>query len=765
MKIISSTQSASCVQSAPRTTLVTRTLLALSLPALLLATGSAYATARLQNVDAAVQASGKSTLRLHFDSKIAMPKSFVMKQPASIVLDFPNAATAMQKRSKQVNSKSVKNVRVASGSKKLRVMISLKKAIKYTTSIQGNNIVLTFEDNKNTASPRPKVVKQKPTHRAQKYNRVKQLNSTPIVVKQKSVKHQKVASNYVARPQSQASKYKPTKNHKTYKPAAQRARKAIGNIDFRRTENGAGRTVINLPSAATVVNAKKIGNVVVLDIKNTDVKQAKKRIDVLDFATPASFVDIARRGKDVQVRILGNIGFTFTTKRNGKQFIVSMKKVKRRIVINPINKKKHYKGKKLSLNFQDIEVRSVLQLLADFTNKNIVVSDSVKGNITLRLKDVPWDQALDIVLESKGLAMRNNGNVIWVAPASELVAKEQHELKSIKRKQDLEPLITEYITVNYAKAEDLLKLIETAGKGKVDASLLSKRGSISVDVRTNTLLIQDMSSRVNDIRSLVKTLDVPVRQVSIESRIVYATDEFGKELGARFGATKIGGKGGFSGGIGATNSMVNDLTGGSGNVGLPSLTDRLSVNMPVVGAAGSLAFSLLSKDYLLDLELSALQAENKGEVVSSPRVVTADKRKAVIEKGVEVPYEVESLSGGTTIAFKKAVLGLEVTPQITPDEHIVMDLLVRQDEINKYYQSSRGNSIPIIDTRNVTTQVLVDNGQTVVLGGVHEETKSNDIRKVPMLGDLPILGNMFKKTSTKTIKRELLIFVTPKILR
>jgi len=720
--------------------IISRTMLGLSLPALLLATGSAYATARLQNVDSAMQASGKSTLRLHFDSKVGMPKSFIMKQPASIVLDFSDAATAMRVRSKKLNSRSVKKVKIASGAKKLRVMVSLKKLTKYTTSIQGNNIVLTFEDRIN------------PAHRPKLAN------------KHKSVKHQAVASNYVQRPQT--SRYRPTNQRSTYRPAANRYGGLLGTVDFRRTQNGAGRTIINLPSASTSVETRKIGNVVVLDIKNTKVKQPKKRIDVLDFATPASFVDIARKGKDVQVRILGNVGFTFTTERHGKQFIVNMKKVKRRVVVNPINKKKHYKGKKLSLNFQDIEVRSVLQLLADFTDKNIVVSDSVEGNITLRLKDVPWDQALDIVLESKGLAMRSNGNVIWVAPAAELVAKEQHELQSIKRKQELEPLITEYITVNYAKAEDLLKLIQSAGKGKKDASLMSKRGSISVDARTNTLLVQDMSSRVNDIRALVKTLDVPVRQVSIEARIVYATDEFGKELGARFGATKIGGKGAFSGGIGATDSMVNDLIGGnSGAIGVPSLNDRLSVNMPVVGAAGSLAFSLLSKDYLLDLELSALQAENKGEVISSPRVVTADKRKAVIEKGVEVPYEVESLSGGTTIAFKKAVLGLEVTPQITPDEHVVMDLLVRQDEINKYYQSSRGNSIPIIDTRNVTTQVLVDNGQTVVLGGVHEETKSNDVRKVPMLGDLPVIGNLFKKTAKKTVKRELLIFVTPKILR
>ena len=714
---------------------ISRTLLALSLPALLLATSSAYATARLQNVDSAIQASGKSILRLHFDSKVNMPKSFIMKQPANIVLDFSDAVTSMGKRSKQLNSRSVKGIKIASGAKKLRVMVSLKKFTRYTTRVQGNDVILTFEDN-NASASRPRIANHRARHT--------------------SVKRQAVASNYVQRPGYQPARYR---------PAANRYGGQLGQIDFRRTQNGAGRAIINLPSAATKVEARKVGNVVVLDIKNATVRQPKKRIDVLDFATPVSFLDIARRGKDVQIRILANAGFTFTTERNGKQFIVTMKKLKRKVVVNPINKKKHYKGKKLSLNFQDIEVRSVLQLLADFTNKNIVVSDTVEGNITLRLKDVPWDQALDIVLESKGLAMRNNGNVIWVAPASELAAKEQHELQAMKRKQELEPLITEYITVNYAKAGDLLKLIQAAGKGKKAASLMSKRGSISVDARTNTLLVQDMASRVNDIRALVKTLDVPVRQVSIESRIVYATDEFGKELGARFGATKIAGKGGFSGGIGATDSMVNDLIGGSKTVGVPSVNDRLSINMPVAAAAGSLAFSLLSKDYLLDLELSALQAENKGEVISSPRVVTADKRKAVIEKGVEVPYEIESLSGGTTIAFKKAVLGLEVTPQITPDEHIVMDLLVRQDEINKYYQSARGNSIPIIDTRNVTTQVLVDNGQTVVLGGVHEETKSNDVRKVPMLGDLPVIGNIFKKTAKKNVKRELLIFVTPKILK
>ncbi len=750
--------------------IITRTLLGLSLPALLLATGSSYAAARLQNVDTSLQTSGKSTLILHFDSKIGMPKSFTMRQPAGIVLDFPDAVTAMGKRSKQLNSRSVKNIKVASGAKKLRVMVSLNKLTKYTTRIEGNNVILTFEDSQAKA-PKPQLVKQNNRRvtipkKPVAVKEVRDPNRSPgPVVKQKSVKHQSVASNYVSRPNNQAVRYKPASQKVTYKPQPNRARNLVGPVDFHRTQNGSGRAIIKLPSPATVVDSRKVGNVVLITVKNANARQPRKRIDVVDFATPASFIDIVRSGRDVQIKILAGSAFNYHALRNGSEYIVELNKVKPKVSVSPLaNKKKVYRGKKLSLNFQDIEVRSVLQLLADFTDKNIVVSDSVKGNITLRMKDVPWDQALDIVLESKGLAMRNNGNVIWVAPAKELAAKEQSELQSLKRKQALEPLITEYITVNFAKAEDLGKLVQSS-EGKEDGALLSKRGSISVDNRTNTILVQDLAANVNEIRSMVKTLDVPVRQVSIESRIVFATDEFGKELGARFGVTKFSSDGALSGGIGATNSMVNDLVGGTGTVAVPTVDDRLNVNMPVVGAAGQLALSLLSKDYLIDLELSALQAENKGEVISTPRVVTADKQKATIEKGVEVPYETESRSGGTTIAFKKAVLGLEVTPQITPNEHVIMDLVVRQDEINSFFQTSDGSSIPIIDTRNVTTQVLVDNGQTVVLGGVHEETNTHDVRKVPLLGDLPVIGNIFKKTAQNNKKRELLIFVTPKIMK
>lgn len=738
--------------------IITRTLLGLSLPALLLATGSSYATARLQNVDSSIQSSGKSTLRLHFDSKVGMPKSFVMKHPAGIVLDFPGVKTAMGRRSKQVNSRSVKNIKVASGATKLRVMVSLKKLTKYTTSIQGNDVVLTFED-KQAGHVKPKLVRQSLPKKQVVVSEVSDPNLAPgAVVRTKSIKHQAVASNYIARPRTQKTKYQ---------PRPQRGGNLLGPIDFHRTQNGGGRAIIKLPHQATAVESRKVGNVVVVTLKNVNVRQPKKRIDVVDFATPASYIDVSRNGRDVQIKILAGSAFTFNSSRQGNEYIVNLKKVKPKVHRSSQERKnKIYKGKKLSLNFQDIEVRSVLQLLADFTDKNIVVSDSVKGNITLRMKDVPWDQALDIVLESKGLAMRRNGNVIWVAPATELAAKEQNELQALKRKEALEPLITDYIVVNFAKAEDMKELIqESKGKAKDSSgSLLSNRGSISVDARTNTLLVQDMASRVNEIRALVRTLDVSVRQVSIEARIVYATDEFSKELGARFGASKFNGNGVLSGGIGATNSMVNDLVGGSGSVGIPTVNDRLSVNMPVVGAAGKIALALLSKDYLLDLELSALQAENKGEVISSPRVVTANKKKAVIEKGVEIPYETESASGGTTIAFKKAILGLEVTPQITPNDHVIMDLIVRQDEINSFFQGSRGQ-IPIIDTRNVTTQVLVDNGQTVVLGGVHEEINTNDVNKVPMLGDLPIIGNLFKKTGKTSKKRELLVFVTPKIMK
>ncbi len=755
--------------------IITRTLLGLSLPALLLATGSSYATARLQSVDSTIQSSGKSSLRLHFDSKVGIPKSFLMKQPAGIVLDFANAERGMNKRSQQVNSKSVKGVKIAGTGNKLRVMVSLNKLTKYTTSMQGNDVVLTFDDsqaqpNNSLAQAKARQIAAQKRAMVQKKAAVKrnearrnaanQNKRSGPVVKTKSVKHQAVASNYVARPETANTKYKPTQRNVTHRSPQHRANNVLGQVDFHRTQNAGGRAIFKLPSAATVVESQKIGNTVVLTMKNVVAKQPRKRIDVLDFATPASYIDILRSGRDVQVKIIANSAFNFDTSKNGANYIVNLKKVKPKSKTNPlVQKKKHYTGKKLSLNFQDIEVRSVLQLLADFTDKNIVVSDSVKGNITLRLKDVPWDQALDIVLESKGLAMRSNGNVIWVAQATELEAKEQRDLQAHKRKQALEPLITEYIPVNYAKATDMLAMIQSDTGS--ESSSISARGYASGDERTNTIIVRETADRVAEIKSLIKSLDVPVRQVSVESRIVIATDEFSKELGARFGATAFGSKAATSGTIGGTNSMVNDLVGGGTSVGVPAITDRLNVNMPVINnAAGRFAFSLLSGDYLLDLELSALQAENKGEIISTPRVVTADKKKALIEQGVEIPYLEASSSGAATVSFKKAVLSLEVTPQVTPDEHVIMDLKVNQDTVGEIF-----SGVPSINTREVNTQVLVDNGQTVVLGGVHEEVNSSKVDKVPVLGDVPVLGRLFRTDVDNDEKRELLIFVTPKIMK
>lgn len=557
----------------------------------------------------------------------------------------------------------------------------------------------------------------------------------------------------------------------TSQPVASNA-SALQGVDFRREPDGSGRVVISLPSANTQVSDDKRGNTVTITLPDVDAPaHLQKRMDVTDFSTPVSDIDVSQRDSGARIHITSHEGFDYRTKRNGNEYTVYIDKLKisAEDKLATDQKKKNFSGEKLSLNFQDIEVRAVLQLLADFTDKNIVVSDTVTGNITVRLKDVPWDQALDIVLESKNLAMRENGNVIWVAPAAELTAKEQQELESIKAKQELEPLVTEYIAVNFAKAVDLAALIEKS-KGEDKQSLLSPRGKVSVDERTNTLLVQDTASQVKAIRDLVKALDVPVEQVLIESRIVIANDEFNKELGARFGVTpkwlNSDSAGIATGHLGeGTSEYFNSIAEASADetgkslITIPGLSDRLSVNLPVTGASGSFGFSILSPDFIVDLELSALQAESKGEIISTPRVITSNQTKALIEQGVEIPYLQASSSGATNVAFKKAVLSLEVTPQITPDEHISMDLKVNQDTVGSIY-----SGVPSINTREIQTKVLVQNGQTVVLGGVHEEENLKGETKVPVLGDVPVLGNLFRTTNNKNKNRELLIFVTPKIV-
>jgi type IV pilus assembly protein PilQ len=455
--------------------------------------------------------------------------------------------------------------------------------------------------------------------------------------------------------------------------------------------------------------------------------------------------------------------------------------------------KKEYTGERLTLNFQDIETRAVLQLLADTSGQNMVMSDSIGGNVTLRLQNVPWDQALDIIMRTKGLDMRQEGNVMYIAPAAEIAAREKEILSARKEVQELAPLRTEYLQVNYAKASDLAALI----KAGANNSLLSERGSVSIDERTNTLLLQDTSERLADIRRLVSTLDIPVRQVMIEARIVIVNDDYSRELGVRFGANAMFNQGGSDGKgllggpvstedpivISPSPTIVTDPgnattpptivgtpasgdIGPIGGIGLPgSVLDRYLVNLPAANAAGRLALTLLDSDYLVDLELSAAQAEGRGEIISSPRLITANQREASIEQGVEIPYQEASSSGATTTQFKKAVLSLKVTPQITPDNRVILDLTVAKDSVGANVASATGGFVPSIDTREIVTSVIVNDGQTVVLGGILETERRDSEKKVPLLGDVPVLGHLFKSNSTTDNKRELLIFVTPRILR
>ena len=730
-----------------------------------------------------------SEVLFQFDTTAKTPKGFMLQNPPRLVLDFYDADFKKSMRKQFTGKGNIKRINLAQAGQRVRATINLGKAAQYITELEGNRLRLkVLGSSKTSIKNNRDWVNQMVKAPAKRRTQIKAISKPlPNVQKQTAslpeVTSYNTSKKWPARPVTSVKSSSQVMSGQRKRPAVNeivhshpivqphsRAVRHIGQVDFRRDEKGNGRIIIDLPDSRVKVETKKSGNSVVTLLKGVTTGQGQKDYNVLDFATPVKNINVASRGADSLVKVYVRGDFNYSTKRNGNQLIIHVNKVEKKTKAEQLAKKKKvYKGDKLTLNFQDIEVRSVLQLLADFTDKNIVVSDTVKGSITLRLKDVPWDQAMDIVLKSKGLGMRENGTVIWVAPEAELTARENRELEQLRKKKTLEPLITEYMPVNFAKATELMGLIKSS-TGKDSSSLLSKRGSISVDERTNTMLVHDTVDHVEDIRAMIKTLDIPVRQVSIESRIVVANDEFSKEIGTRFGVTGLAGFNNsqglstVSGSANATASIVNTAAANlnsSGTVfpvGIPGLNDRLNVNLPAAGAP-RFGFSILSKDYLIDLELSALQAESKGEIISTPRVVTTNQTKATIEQGVEVPFLQASSSGAANVAFKKAVLSLEVTPQITPEDHVIMDLKVNQDTIGRVF-----NGVPSINTRSVTTKILVDNGQTVVLGGVHEETNQHDVDKVPILGDLPVVGNIFKHTRRNTDKRELLIFVTPKIL-
>jgi len=539
-------------------------------------------------------------------------------------------------------------------------------------------------------------------------------------------------------------------------------RASIENIDFRRGDEGEGRIIVKLSDSSVNVNMGLESGQIVVDFISTSLpSELDRRLDVIDFATPVKEVDTSAHAGGVRMLISTiNEQYDHLAYQSEDVFTIEVRPLSQEEQEELKKKKFGYTGERLSLNFQNIEVRAVLQLIADFTGLNLVASDTVGGSVTLRLKNVPWDQALDIILKAKGLGMRQAGNVMMVGPQEEIAAREKLELESARQVEELAPLRTEFVQINYAKAADLAALIQSG-----DNSLLSDRGNVSIDSRTNTLIVQDVASSLEAIRGMVSKLDIPIRQVMIESRIVNADESFTRDLGVQFGYSKHSSQ--------ASQATGELFAAGGGTVpgfrdfGAPTAFNRggaddLLVSLPVAGATSGIGLAVGKiGSYLLQLELSALLAEGRGEDIASPKVITSNQTEAVIESGVEIPFQEASSSGATSVSFKKAVLSLRVTPQITPDDRILLDLNVTQD--------TRGSpdvlGVPPINTRNISTQVLVDNGETVVLGGVYSQVDRTSSDRVPFFGELPVLGFLFKKTRVENSRAELLIFVTPKIIK
>ncbi len=708
--------------------------LTLALVGTLAGTANAQDTAapagnRLEAVDFQALGGQQMQFRLRTSGPAPAPLAFTIDKPARISLDLPGVALALPSRRMDVKAGGIDSLVAGEAGGRTRVVLNLDAMVPYETRVDGNSIVLTVG-----AAPAGAA------------------SSAPAVA---------AASNAEA--------------------ATAPASRKLENIDFRRGPEGAGRVIVRLSDARTPVNVRQEGGQVVVDFIGAELPDAlARRYDVTDFATPVTYIDALRAEGKARVVIAAGADFEQLAYQSDDQYVVEVKPpVKTKAAADD---RKEYTGERLTLNFQDIEVRAVLQLLADTSGQNIVVSDSVAGNVTLRLQNVPWDQALDIVMRAKGLDMRRQDNVILVGPAEELAAREKADLQARKEVQELAPLRGEYLQVNYAKATDLAALIKSGSGGSGGNSLLSARGSVAVDERTNTLLLQDTPDRLADIRRMVSTLDVPVRQVLIESRIVIVNDDFSRDLGVRLGANYFESRGPADSGlfaVGGSAAGMNTAVGGAidnlatgGSIypiqvpaGNSNFTDRYNVNLPVSNPAGRVSLALLDFPWLLDLELSAAQAEGRGEIQSSPRVITANQREASIEQGVEIPYQESSSSGATSTQFKKAVLSLRVKPQITPDNRIILDLTVSKDSVGQLVASATGGNVPSIDTRVINTQVLVNDGQTVVLGGIMETEQRESERKVPFLGEVPALGHLFKTTTRVNNKKELLIFVTPKILR
>ena len=634
------------------------------------------------------------------------PVIFTVDKPARLSLDLPDTKLGITERFRRIGTGKARSIAVAEAQGRTRVVIELAEQVPYNVRTEGNKVMLDLQGSM-VAGPAPTG---------------------------------------------------------TTGPAGVSGQ--ILAVDFRRGEKGEGRIIVRLADPRTVVDVREQGNRVLAQFRNTDISSDMlKRLDVLDFATPVKFIDIVKEGRNTNIFLTPVAGMDFeqVAYQAQNQFTIELQPVPEDSEEAAKRKEPQFTGERISLSFQNIDVRALLQIIGDVSGNNVVISDGVKGELAMRLINVPWDQALDIILRTKGLGMQQQGNVMLIAPLDEIASRAKAEGEAHKQRDEGAPLRSEIIQVNYAKASDMAALLKAGSK-----TLLSARGQVSVDDRTNTLLVLETRERLADIRNLVARLDIPVRQVLIESRIVIANNDYSKSLGTRFGVTAVSDNGGAglattSGSAAATDTTLQSFLGSGFPVTLGALDSRFNVNLPVA-SAGRIAFAILGSDYLVDLELSALQAEGRGEVLSTPRVVTANSKQASIEQGVEIPYQEASSSGATTVSFKKAVLALQVTPQITPDDRIIMDLNVKNDSRGQDVSSGAGGLIPSIDTREVTTQVLVQNGETVVLGGVYQQTQSYAVTKVPLLGDLPLLGYLFRTNQTTNNKRELLIFISPKIL-
>jgi len=644
-------------------------------------------------------------IQLGMSDAAALPNAFTIDQPARIALDFPNTNVGLSKKKHEINVGIARSLSAIEAGGRTRVVINLAKLTEYDTTVEGNNVFITIGGSGD---------KKQGT-----YNK-------PVLSKRGIIEN-------------------------------------VSNIDFRRGEKGEGRVLINLKDPNTPVDIVKRGTKVLVTVKNSKLPaNLERRLDVLDFATPVQTVDAFNQGSDTRIIITSVGKYEHLAYQTNDMLTIDVKKeVKLSEDEAKKNRKNYiYSGERLSLNFQNIEVRAVLQLIADFTGINMVTSDTVDGELTLRLKNVPWDQALDLILKTKGLDKRQNGNVMLIAPAEEIASREKVELEARKSIEELAPIISQTIQVNYANALHFVNLFKGEGADS-GTGYLSSRGHVTLDPRTNKLLVFDIQEKVDKILAMVKELDQPIRQVLIESRIVIAGTTFGKELGVRFGfnrnTTANTGQPNESG-IGISNTVTNADDVRQGNQ--PTAANRLNVNLPSAASFGRVALALARLPFgtLLDLELSAAQAEGRSETVSSPRLITENQHKAYIEQGFEIPYASQTSSGATDIEFKEAVLKLEVTPQITPDDNIIMDLLVKKDRPD-FSQAG-----PPIQKREVKTKVRVRNGETVVLGGVYETTATDNISKVPFFGDLPIIGGLFRSHTESNDKTELLIFVTPKII-